>query len=103
MKTIIRIALLLLCLSALPMAGCASSGPRDTDAVIGDADIEARIREGFLDAELRNWNRITIRCREGIVQLSGTVSGQEQYEEAIRVARSVSGVKRVEFADLRGQ
>ena len=64
--------------------------PRSTNQQLADA-VARQLRQG---GQLRDY-RIDIVCREGLVELSGTVTGQAQRDEALRLVQGVPGVERV--------
>jgi len=66
------------------------SAPRSTNQQLADA-IAQQLRQG---GRLRDY-RIDIVCREGVVELSGSVTDQAQREEALRLVQGVPGVERV--------
>ena len=66
------------------------SAPRSTYQQLADA-VAHQLRQG---GRLRDY-RIDIVCREGLVELSGSVTDQAQREEALRLVQGVTGVERV--------
>src|SRR2546421_6184144 len=64
--------------------------PRSANQQLADA-VARQLRQG---GRLRDY-RIDIICREGLVELSGSVTSQAQREEALRLVQGVPGVERV--------
>jgi len=76
--------------------------PRDTWDATKDAWITARLRSEFmLDADIRSGN-YTIETEIGSVYLIGSARSQAELERATRIARYISGVRRVvSYVELR--
>jgi hypothetical protein len=69
--------------------GCASRDPWQ------DARIEGEIKARLVEEKSANLTRLGVVSRQAVVRLTGTVSSEEQKALAERVAKSVSGVRRV--------
>jgi osmotically-inducible protein OsmY len=66
-----------------------------TGATSGDAWITGQIRSRYMANSSFPSGAIDVDCRDGVVILSGTVSDRDAADEAVRIARSVSGVRSV--------
>ncbi len=72
------------------------SSTTDSDARRRDAAITAEINRRFVrDTQISAFD-VTIRTRNGVVQLSGQVRNAQAKQRAFELARSVDGVRRVE-------
>ena len=62
-----------------------------------DAKIATKIRKGLLDTGVKNLLALDVFCHQGLVVLAGVVEqGSKVGDQAVTLARSVEGVKRVE-------
>lgn len=61
----------------------------------GDARIVGQIYKKFSGDSALNGTALTVNCTNGIVTISGTVTATAQAEEAIKLAKSIAGVKEV--------
>lgn len=92
---------ILKCFAVLLMLGgaaaCAGSETKEsTGEYIDDATITTKVKAAILkDSELSALE-INVETFKGVVQLGGFVSSQAHASKALRVARSVKGVTRVE-------
>jgi hyperosmotically inducible protein len=66
-----------------------------TGGTSNDAWIMGQIRSRYMANSSFPSGAIDVDCRDGVVILSGTVSDRDAAEEAVRIARSVSGVRSV--------
>jgi osmotically-inducible protein OsmY len=86
---------------ALAAGGCASSYRQEgTGEYLDDTVITAKVKAAVLNAPSLKSAEINVETFKGRVQLSGFVSTQADIEQAVSVARSVSGVKSV-LSDMR--
>ena len=118
-KTCVRVLILIICLSALPLivglTGCAadrynqSTGHRfddnrtaeggygqSTDQIIEDRRTAERVREALAAAPEYKFDGVKVKAGDGVVQLSGFVNTNAQRNRAGEVASKVVGVKSVE-------
>lgn len=80
----------------LMMLGCAPSPERDTETYANDAWISSKVKSKLLaDPEVSGLD-IQVETFNGVVQLSGFVASEAQIQEAIKLTRSVEGVREVE-------
>ena len=102
MKAAQRIlAAVLLALSLAALAGCAATPSREsTGEYIDDAVITAKVKAAFVDQPTLKATEIKVDTYQGTVYLSGVLADQASIDEAIRVARTVPGVKAVK-SELR--
>lgn len=95
MKTFIKTIPVVL-LSLLFIVGCASTSKREgTGEYIDDSVITTRVKAAILGDDKLKVAEINVETFKGVVQLSGFVSSVAAEEQAIKVARSVGGVKSV--------
>ena len=66
-----------------------------------DTGITTAVMAKYVADTSLNIFKINVETAHGIVFLSGTVDNQVQYNQAIRLARSVDGVKGVDYTKLR--
>ncbi len=90
----VRIAVLVL---TAFLAACAPTRTsRGTGEVVDDATITAKVKtEIARDTTLGEALAINVDTYRGVVSLAGFVDNREQAREAVRVARTVDGVKQV--------
>lgn len=89
------------CLAVLLMlgfaAGCAGSATQEsTGEYIDDSTITAKVKALILKDPDLSALEINVETFKGVVQLGGFVSSRAQSAKAVRLARSVGGVTRVE-------
>jgi len=76
--------------------GCAASFPDESAGeYLDDAVITAKVKASILDRPTLKFFDIHVETIVGVVQLRGVVASQSTIDEAVKVARSVSGVKSV--------
>jgi hyperosmotically inducible periplasmic protein len=63
--------------------------------MVDDGGIAASIKAGLLDNKNTSVGQINVESYKGVVQLSGFVESQAEKDAAEKVARDVSGVKKV--------
>ena len=87
---------IMLAVSALSMAGCASTPKQEsTGQYLDDSAITAKVKAAiFADPDLKV-AEINVETFKGVVQLSGFVRSRADELKAIEVAQRVSGVKSV--------
>lgn len=101
---LIVLAASLLTAAAVLVVGCDNSGKSAAgsapDTTVGtsldDSIITTKVKSGLLADPMVKGLDPTVETRKGTVQLSGFVENQEQMDRAIKIARSVDGVKDVE-------
>jgi hyperosmotically inducible protein len=76
---------------------------RDTaESRASDAVLTARVKAALIDDEATKARQIQVETSNGVVQLSGFVDSEMDLEAALKVARSVPGVREVNNGlDLR--
>jgi len=85
--------MLLLC----SFIGCASTQHREgTGEYVDSAAITMKVKAAFLREPTLKSAEINVETFKGIVQLSGFVSSQADINTAVKLARSVAGVKSVQ-------
>jgi hyperosmotically inducible protein len=103
-QKLISLNVLLLCATALIVAGCdkgeeartVSAPGTGVETALDDDIITTKIRSGLLADPVVKGLDPKVETRKGIVQLSGVVESQAQMERIIEIARGVAGVKNVE-------
>jgi hyperosmotically inducible protein len=68
---------------------------QDADEIVGDATISSAIRAKFSKDKTVSKSDINVDTTAGHVTLSGVVAGRAQADQAMRLGRSVEGVKTV--------
>ena len=66
-----------------------------TGEYIDDSVITARVKAALVADDILKAAEVNVETYRGIVQLSGLVSSMETQNEAVKVAKSVEGVKSV--------
>ena len=89
-----------LCASTLAVAllvGCAATPSHEaTGQAFDDATITGKVKADFIEDPLTKGRDISVTTKLGVVYLSGSVDSREQRAEAVRVAKAVPGVRRVD-------
>jgi osmotically-inducible protein OsmY len=77
---------------------------RSVEKQIDDAGIWSQIKKDLQQSSVEGTGQIDVFCRNGIVILTGVVvNGSDAGTEAVRIARRVQGVKKVETYFLPSQ
>jgi hyperosmotically inducible protein len=98
------ISRILFCVAlALPaLAFAQADRPRDLGNVIDDTAITAKVKGEFVRDNEVNALDVAVTTRNGDVQLSGVARNVHEADRAVRIARSVPGVRSVSSAiDIR--
>jgi len=81
-------------------SGTASGEAPDPNRTLGDrvddAGITMRVKSRLLDDPLVKGLQIDVDTRDGVVFLTGSVSGEAERKQAIEIARTTEGVTNVE-------
>lgn len=77
------------------IGGCQSVTGRTVGQNIDDANITAAVKAELAREKTSSLLRIDVDTNNRVVSLNGTVESREDRERAARIARSVSGVRRV--------
>jgi hyperosmotically inducible protein len=72
------------------------SGERSAGEVVDDALLTTKVKTALIQSPDTKAHQITVKTREGVVQLSGFVNSAEAKTAATTVAMSVTGVKAVD-------
>ena len=97
---------LLTALMAVCVVGC-SSTPRQqrVEEAIEDGVVTAKVRAALIEDPVTSAHEIKVETFRGRVQLSGYVETPEARDRALKVVRSIEGVKQVrdsmQFRDSR--
>jgi len=86
----------LLALTLMAAAGCASTPKQEgTGEYVDDTVISSKVRAALLNEPNLKSSQVNVETFKGVVQLSGFVSSKADINEAVAVARGISGVKSV--------
>lgn len=89
--------LVLMSVLLLPLLlACQTPAGRTAGEVIDDAAITTKVKAKLFDESVLRGLAISVKTFEGEVVLTGAVDTPEQKERAAEIARSVSGVRKVE-------
>lgn len=81
------------------LLGCASTAKHEgTGEYVDDTVITSKVKAAIFDEPSLSSAEINVETFKGVVQLSGFVNSQADIDKAVRVARSVSGVRSVKNA-----
>jgi hyperosmotically inducible protein len=79
-----------------PESGNAPGGDRMLGQRIDDATITMKVKTKLLDDPTVKGLKIDVDTRDGVVYLTGTVSGNEERRQAVELARKTEGVRDVQ-------
>jgi osmotically-inducible protein OsmY len=80
---------------AAVLSACASVAPRGAFGAPDDATLAVRVKTALLNDPVVHANEIQVDVRQGVVELAGTVHGDQEANAAVNTARRVAGVKDV--------
>jgi hyperosmotically inducible protein len=87
---------LIACLLAFALtSGCATMTGKTAGRTFDDATITATVKADLAAEKASTLTRIDVDTNEGVVYLNGTVASSGDKQRAERIARDVSGVRRV--------
>jgi len=96
-----HISALFLTVALITSVGCASTPTEEgTGEFVDDSVITTKVKTAILREINLKVGEIKVTTFKGDVQLSGTVSSQDEIEIAIKVAQGIGGVKSVK-SDLQ--
>ncbi len=81
---------------AAATTGTVTEAARNAADTIDDAQLTAKVQAKYYVDDLVKGRRIDVDTRDGVVTLSGEVATEEERAQALRLAREIDGVKRVE-------
>jgi len=85
-----------LAVTLVTMMGCAANLPQESAGeYVDDAVITTKVKAAILDRPTLKLFDIHVETFKGVVQLRGIVASQSIIDEAVKVARSINGVKSV--------
>ena len=85
-----------LAVTLVTMMGCAANLPQESAGeYVDDAVITTKVKAAILDRPTLKLFDIHVETFKGVVQLRGIVASQSTIDEAVKVARSVNGVRSV--------
>lgn len=86
----------LLALMLAAVVGCAApSKQQTTGEYIDDSVVTTRVKAAIWDDPTLRANEISVETFDGVVQLSGFVSSQNDINKAVILTRGIKGVKSV--------
>lgn len=95
-RTLRGFALFLSTLLFVALAGCAGDAKKSsTGELVDDTVITTKVKAALLNDPHTKVLQVSVETFRGTVQLSGFVESRSVAANAVRVARSVSGVKAV--------
>lgn len=95
-RTLRGVALFLSALLIVALAGCAGDAKKSsTGELVDDTVITTKVKAALLNDPHTKVLQVSVETFRGTVQLSGFVESRAVAANAVRVARSVSGVKAV--------
>jgi len=87
----------ILTIAATAVVGCAATPHHEsTGQSFDDSTITSKVKADFIEDPLTKARDISVTTDQGVVQLSGFVDSKQQRDEAVRVAKSVPGVRSVD-------
>ena len=90
-----------LAVTLVTMMGCAANLPQESAGeYVDDAVITTKVKAAILDRPTLKSFDVHVETFKGEVQLRGVVASQSTIDEAVKVARSVNGVRSVK-SDMR--
>ena len=96
MKRFNRTYALIAAFAVAGIVGCAQTSTREsTGQYIDDTAMTARIKTAIFNEPSLKMAEINVETYQGVAQLSGFVSGQDNINRAVAVARGVNGVTSV--------
>lgn len=88
---------LALAIAALTFGGCAATRTqKSVGETIDDGAITAKVKAALIGDPVAEARNINVDTRRGVVQLNGFVESANGRTEAVKVAKNVDGVKKVE-------
>ena len=91
-----RLSTFILMLVLASFLGCASTSKQEgTGEYFDDTAITAKVKSAVLNEPTLKSAEINVETFKGVVQLSGFVRSQADINQAVEVARHVTGVKSV--------
>ena len=88
-------------IAAFVLGSCAGrSGRESTGGFIDDSTITTKVKSSFLADPMVSALSISVETTQGVVQLKGIVSSEQERQRAIQLAQSVGGVRQVDARNL---
>jgi osmotically-inducible protein OsmY len=85
------------CVTVASTAYKSATDERSLAVQAEDTKIATKIRKGLLDTGVKNLLALDVFCHQGVVVLAGVVEpGAKLGDQAVAIAQSVEGVKRIE-------
>ena len=103
MKLLKYFSALFMAVALLFSLGCASTPTQEgTGEYVDDSVITDKVKAAIYNEPALKSAEINVETYKGIVQLSGFVNSQSDWQKAVEIARSVKGVKSVKN-DMRSR
>ena len=91
----------IMALVALILLGCAATSSREsTGESVDDAAITARVKSSFAADPLVSASAINVTTTRGVVNLSGTITSEQERQRAIQLTQGMAGVKEIIVRNL---
>ena len=71
-------------------------GSKGVGQAVSDSGLTAKIKGKLMEDEMTRFSDVSVTTNNGVVTLTGSVPDQEALKQVLSVARSASGVSRVE-------
>ena len=88
-------ALPLAAAAALVLTGCISTHDRTAGRVVDDRIVDGRVKSALNDSTIYKFEDVQVKTYNGVVQLSGWATTEEQKNKAGEIANGVEGVHQV--------
>lgn len=96
MQTLLKAMVLPLATAALmSITACSSTSDRTAGRVIDDKMVNHKVKDALDDATVYKFDDIDVTTHNGVVQLSGWATTEEQKTKAAEIVRRVEGVQDV--------
>jgi hyperosmotically inducible protein len=79
----------------LVFAGCQSTSDRTAGRVVDDRMVQSKVKGALNDSSIYKFEEVEVKTHNGVVQLSGWATTEEQKNKAAEIARRVEGVHQV--------
>jgi hyperosmotically inducible protein len=79
------------------IVGCAATPDHESTGVFfDDATVTSKVKAELIEDPLTKARDISVTTDQGVVQLYGFIDSKEQGDEAVRLAKSIPGVRSVD-------
>lgn len=91
----VTIAIVILLAILVLFSACRTPAGRSTGTVVDDATITSEVKAKLLADSVTKGIAVSVETFEGQVTLTGAVDTEAQRERAVKITKSVKGVKKV--------